>query len=449
MDSYILYLNIILIFVLSLIITSTLISKKDDLKTRLSFCFFFLIVIINCSINLCVLYFGNHQLIYMLFSYASCGFLFGPMLLQYVYFLLNQKLPKWWKINYLLSLIFFFLGFYYLFIPEDIQKIYLQEMVAGINTELGILNLMILSHCFFYFIKVRLFLNTFKVEKKDIQLFTKKRWASDFVNYMILCNILILLCYIILTIYFVNSLVLGDLVVMPLIILSVYSFIMIKYAQQHKEAEFNFALSLVENQKKLQEQRLSIARDLHDNIGSQLTLIISSADNLKHTFEIENPHLDQKINVLTSYVQEAIYELRDTVWAMNHSEILFEDLVFRIKNYFEKVQVTKEQIGFSFQIHPQILDKKLPTFDAMNVFRIIQEALNNTLKHAQASMVVLSIEAFEDRTKIIITDNGMGFDNDQIESGNGLLNIQKRVQEIEGIFNLKSSKRGTSIEIIF
>jgi hypothetical protein len=151
MDSYILYTNVLLIFVLTLIIVSTVITKKENLKTRLSFCFFFLIVIFNSINNLLVLYFGNYQLVFLLYSFSSLGFLFGPMLLQYVYFLLNQKLPRLWVLNYIFSVLLFIIGLYYLFIPEKEQKKCLQEMINGENSVLNILNLVTLLHCFAYF----------------------------------------------------------------------------------------------------------------------------------------------------------------------------------------------------------------------------------------------------------------------------------------------------------
>lgn len=447
MHSYILYLNILLIFVLTLIIASTLISKKDDLKTRLSFSFFFLIVIINCVININVLYFGNYQHIFMLFSYASCGFLFGPMLLQYVYFLLDQKLPKWWKLNYILSLLFFILGFYYLFIPVDTQKKYLQEMLDGVNAELGILNLLILFHCFIYFIMVRLFLNKFKVDEKDIQLNCKRKWASNFVNYMILCNILILICYIFMSIYFVKSLVLGDLVVMPLIILSVYSFIVIKNGQQHKEAEFNFALSLIENQNRLQEQRINISRDLHDNIGSQLTFIISSIDNIKKQFDINNPKLDNQLNHVSNFTKDTIVELRDTIWALNTENLSIQELEHRILNFNKDASESLENMHFDYKNNIKV-NHQISSKQGINLFRVFQEAVSNAIKHANPEKISIELNEINQQLEMKINDNGTGFDyQEKKKKSYGLTNMKNRIEELNGVFSLKSSTNGTSITI--
>lgn len=454
MDSYILFINIVLIFVLSLIIASTLINKKDDLKTRLSFCFFFLIVIFNSINNLIVLYFGNHQLIFLLFSFTSFGFLFGPMLLQYVYFLLNQKLPKYWIFNYIFSLLIFIIGLYYLFIPENEQKKYLQGIIEGKNEVLNNLNLIVLLHCFVYFILVKRFIKKINHDQNNTQLGIKKKWALDFVYYMVFCSVLILIIYIILGVFFVEKLVLGDLVFMPLIILSVYSFIVIKSAQQHKEAELNLATSLFENQNKLQEQRLRISRDLHDNIGAQLTFVISSVDNLKYEFDFENKKLDSKLNDISLFAKETIVELRDTVWAMNSDEISYEDLEIRINNYIEKAKLVQENISFSFAIEEKLKTQKLTSVQGMNIYRTIQEAVNNALKYANATVISINAKTFENQIKLTIQDNGIGFNvnkkmaKELATTGNGLNNMKKRIEEIGGQISISSSNEGTIIEIL-
>ena len=86
-------------------------------------------------------------------------------------------------------------------------------------------------------------------------------------------------------------------------------------------------MAKIETQNKLQEQRLRISRDLHDNIGAQLTFIISSIDNLKFGFTDISEKLGSKLSNISSFTQQTIYELRDTIWAMN-KEILMKHMFF-------------------------------------------------------------------------------------------------------------------------
>lgn len=223
----------------------------------------------------------------------------------------------------------------------------------------------------------------------------------------------------------------------------------LKTAQQEKEFELKSAISKIENQNKLQEQRLNISRDLHDNIGAQLTFIISSVDNIKYAFEITNEKLDNKLSNISSFAKETIVELRDTIWAMNSSEISFEDLEIRINNYIEKAKEAKDQISFSFAIDPVLKVQKLTSVQGMNIYRTIQEAVNNAIKYANASVISINVKTDNKQMKISIQDNGIGFDQDTIEKGNGLQNMQKRIEEIGGEFCLFSSREeGTRIEIL-
>ena len=222
----------------------------------------------------------------------------------------------------------------------------------------------------------------------------------------------------------------------------------LKTAQQEKEFELKSAISKIENQNKLQEQRLSISRDLHDNIGAQLTFIISSVDNIKYAFEITNEKLDNKLSNISSFARETIVELRDTIWAMNSNEISFEDLEIRINNYIEKAKEAKDQISFSFAIDPVLKNQKLSSVQGMNVYRTIQEAVNNAIKYANASIISINAKKSNDLTKITIQDNGLGFDQATIQKGNGLQNMQKRIEEIGGKFSIESSNEGTKIEIL-
>jgi signal transduction histidine kinase len=223
----------------------------------------------------------------------------------------------------------------------------------------------------------------------------------------------------------------------------------IKNRQQQQEFQLKSAIAQIETQNQLQEQRLAISRDLHDNIGAQLTFIISSVDNIKYAFDIGNAKLDNKLQSISHFTQATIVELRDTIWAMNSNEITFEDLRARVLNFIEKAKDAREEIDFRFTIDEQLGGLKLSSVSGMNIYRTIQEAVNNAIKYAEATAISIDVKLNEDRIAIDITDNGIGFDLDKIEKGNGLINMEKRIEDLGGIFSLRSEyKKGTTILLL-
>lgn len=221
-----------------------------------------------------------------------------------------------------------------------------------------------------------------------------------------------------------------------------------KNIQLVKERELQDALLKIETQNRLQEQRLQISRDLHDNIGSQLTFIISSIDNLKYALGQDNPKVNEKLTNISSFTRETIVELRDTIWAMNKEEITVEDLETRISNFIEnaKISLTGTEFKFISNLNSEQL-KPFSSRDGMNIYRIIQESVNNAIKHASASKIEVAIQELETQILIAINDNGTGFNVAETENGNGLNSIQKRASELNTKIELHSNIHGTSIEI--
>ena len=239
------------------------------------------------------------------------------------------------------------------------------------------------------------------------------------------------------------------------IVLSIFGYLLykqqkLKNNQLQKESELKEALVKIETQNKLQEQRLRISRDLHDNIGAQLTFIISTIENLQLGFKITNKKLVDKLANISEFTKETIYELRDTIWAMNRNEITFEDLQSRISNYIEKVHVSDEKIDFSFQVDKNVnLSKTFTSVEGMNIYRIIQESINNSLKYAEAKSIQVVIKNEGDKLLITIADDGKGFDMEKVEYGNGINNMKKRTEDIKATFNISSEiGNGTVIQLI-
>ena len=223
----------------------------------------------------------------------------------------------------------------------------------------------------------------------------------------------------------------------------------LKSHQQEQEFELKTAISQIETQNKLQEQRLNISRDLHDNIGSQLTFIISSVENIKYAFDFKNVKLDQKLQSISSFTKDTILELRDTIWAMNNNEITFEELRSRILNFTEKAKEATGIIDFDFTIDERINNIPLTSIRSMNIYRTIQEAVNNAIKYAQASKITIDIVSNKNNIQITVRDNGKGFDPQGVNYGNGIENMKKRILDINGILDVNSElQKGTLITIL-
>ncbi|RZJ30931.1 MAG: tetratricopeptide repeat protein [Flavobacterium sp.] len=222
----------------------------------------------------------------------------------------------------------------------------------------------------------------------------------------------------------------------------------LKNRQQQQEHDLKTAIAHIETQNKLQQQRLEISRDLHDNIGAQLTFIISSMDNIRYAFDLKNSKLEDKLQNIGNFTKDTIVELRDTIWAMNHNEISFEDLRARIMNFIEKAKQAVGSLDIRFTIDNALGSMLLTSVQGMNLYRTIQEAVNNALKYADATIIDIAISRSNDVINISVADNGSGFDQKSVQPGNGILNMQTRITAIGGRFELESIPRsGTRIDI--
>ncbi|ALJ06086.1 hypothetical protein APS56_13510 [Pseudalgibacter alginicilyticus] len=244
--------------------------------------------------------------------------------------------------------------------------------------------------------------------------------------------------------------------VILLIVLSVLGYLLykqqkLKNHQLKKESDLKEALIKIESQNKLQEQRLEISRDLHDNIGAQLTFVISSIENLQYGYNIKNQGLTDRLISIGQFTKETIYELRDTIWAMNKSAISLEDLQARISNFIDKANSISSKTTFKFTVDSHVSkDLAFTSVRGMNIYRIIQEAINNALKYADSTQIVVDIKQKINIVEFSVIDNGKGFNRETIDLGNGLNNMKKRAHDIKAILHIDSAiDKGTSILLKF
>jgi signal transduction histidine kinase len=217
---------------------------------------------------------------------------------------------------------------------------------------------------------------------------------------------------------------------------------------QKEQLELENKLLEEQSNYKIQEQRLEISRELHDNVGSQLTFIISILDNLKNSSVQFDDAIDKKINTLTNFANKSISELRDTIWVLNSKQLRLSELKSRMLNFIKDAGESVDTIRFQFgfDIHN---DVQLSSKQAINLYRILQEIVNNAIKHANAKDISVSISQIENELQIKISDNGIGFDYESKKKISfGLTNIQNRVQEVNGRLQVESNQtKGTNYSI--
>lgn len=222
----------------------------------------------------------------------------------------------------------------------------------------------------------------------------------------------------------------------------------LKNRQQQQEIEFQKVKAQVDIQNRLQEQRFAISRDLHDNIGVQLTFIILSVDQLKKSFQPLSEKALQSLDSIKSFTQSTIIELRDTIWAMNRPEMSFADLRERLWGFIEKAKFS-EDVAFSLELDEDLEELKLSSFEGITIYRIIQESVHNAFKHAESGNITISLRKMKPgKIEICVEDDGKGFFPDQADLGNGLLNLRKRVSDLKGKIDIESTiQKGTKIRI--
>lgn len=196
-------------------------------------------------------------------------------------------------------------------------------------------------------------------------------------------------------------------------------------------------MAVVEGESKLQQQRMQISRELHDNIGSYLTFINTSIDHIGADEEKDKNKL-QEVKALTS---ETIAELRRTVWLINKPILGMDEWIVKLAEHYKRIPFVKIEARTE-------ATAQLTANQATSLFRIVQEAVNNAQKYAEADYIRITISSLNNFLTLHIDDQGKGFDMERVVKSFGLNNIQMRAEELKGSCIVSSAPgKGTSITI--
>lgn len=194
----------------------------------------------------------------------------------------------------------------------------------------------------------------------------------------------------------------------------------------------------------LQKDKERIARDLHDHVGGQLSFLVHAIEGI--TEEPAEKRLLLKKSILVS-LRKVIAGLRETIWAIHDEKIEVTDFMDKLKVFTRSLfEHSNTQIHFSEAL---LTEKDLNPLLALNLFRICQEIIQNTFKHAQATELWVSCREEASHLYVEIRDNGTGFDvSTNYKHTLGLQNIQSRAKEFQIQLHLESNSNGTFYQLI-
>jgi signal transduction histidine kinase len=198
-----------------------------------------------------------------------------------------------------------------------------------------------------------------------------------------------------------------------------------------------------------EEERTRISRELHDDVGQALTAI-----NVNLTLHKNN--LNATVELLHAKVAETQVLVEQAMEKMHHfahelRPALLDDLglIPALRSYI-KGFATRTSIDVDFKA--DVTAERLAPEGKTVVFRVVQESLNNIVKHAQASRVSLMVEKKDAHIRLLVKDNGKAFSVREKLNGNnqrlGLLGMQERVRLVNGVFQIKSKPgQGTTVQV--
>ena len=228
------------------------------------------------------------------------------------------------------------------------------------------------------------------------------------------------------------------------------TYAIVKYNSLRRLREEILKREAVERVKKERER---ISMDLHDNIGAQITHVITRLDNLSYSVsagKVAAP--DQALDHLSDFARGTMQQLRDTIWTLAQEDIVLTEFVDRVQDYMTRVLASSETQTLHIE---RIGDHNVivPHEATVQLFRVLQEALNNAMKYSQGKKFELVFKIANGRLFIEFADDGVGFDlsdeHDKIAQGHyGLRNMRMRMERMGAHFEIDARLgKGCQIKI--
>jgi signal transduction histidine kinase/ligand-binding sensor domain-containing protein len=215
----------------------------------------------------------------------------------------------------------------------------------------------------------------------------------------------------------------------------------------YNRRKFTKQKNIFDKQLALDKQRQDITADLHDDIGATLSSLQLNSSIAKKFLNKNSTKTESILETIELQAKELSEKVGDIIWSMK-DEHAFGNFSDRLKTYANQ-RLDHTTIDYVINISPTVDDYIKDTLHKKNLIFISKEAINNAVKYSQATLLKIKCDVTNNILILKIEDNGIGFEKtDTAKFGNGLRNIRKRAEELNGELTITSSiNKGTIVRI--
>lgn len=214
----------------------------------------------------------------------------------------------------------------------------------------------------------------------------------------------------------------------------------------NQKRKYRKKIEQLKMQQQLQEEKERLSRDLHDNLGSQMALLSNNIETLDINFK-KQLGIDSNIEKVKATSKQLLQTLREAIWILNKEQVTAQDFFDKLIDYAQRF--LQSYPGIQLKVEENFTgNKQLNSNEALQLFRICQEAVTNACKYSNSELLLIKGDAAGKLFTVIIQDFGNGFDMSAL-NGNGhygLKNMQKRAAAINAAITIAAAK-GVSITV--
>ncbi|MFD1416990.1 sensor histidine kinase [Oceanobacillus jeddahense] len=205
-----------------------------------------------------------------------------------------------------------------------------------------------------------------------------------------------------------------------------------------------FGLKIIEAQ---EEERKKLSREIHDGPAQMLANVLLRSDILDYVVKKGSPEeVSKEIKSLRKNVRSSLQEVRRIIYDLRPMALDDLGLIPTIRKYADRV-TEYHNIHVEFIVFGE--EKRLDTKYEVALFRLMQEATQNVIKHSEATEIKVKLEIIKDRLILVIADNGKGFNpNEKDDNSFGLIGMKERVEMLDGKLEIFTGEgKGTTVTI--